>query len=638
MADLNASQKQPQGEGLRERKRRREGYHGFTSKRTALFFFILISVTLGIAGGFIYWNLSDLPAIRSLEEYPPIGSSLVYSSGGKVLAEFYIERRTFTPHYRIPDRVKKAFIAIEDVRFYYHPGVDFIGILRALYQDIRMRSIAQGGSTITQQLAKMLFLKPERSMKRKIKEIALSIQIEKHYTKDEILGLYLNQAYFGTRAYGIEAAAQTYFGKTIHELTIGESALLASLPKAPSFFSPFKNPERARERRSVVLKQMLEHKFITRKEYEEAEREPLPTVPHFRKYDAPYFVEMLRHALETRYGNDLYTAGYKIYSTIDSTMQKAAEEAVANGIAALEKRIGATPQAALVAVDLRTGAVRAMVGGSDFWKNQFNRATQALRQPGSAFKPFVYLTAIREGMTVNDMILDAPLSFHGAAPGQIWSPKNYDGKYHGPVTLKTALAKSLNAATVRLAVKLGIENIIDTAQSLGIRSKLQPYLPIALGASDVTLFEMVSAYGTFATGEYFAPMLYEKILNKEDMPLEEKKPESAELLSAEDTDEMKTLLHAVVEEGTAQKAKELKRTLYGKTGTTNDFTDAWFIGFDDRLVVGVWTGRDDHKSLGAKETGAKAALPIWIEFMKKVPPQTPVNQNPGDPQSPPRPQ
>ncbi|HAM50237.1 MAG TPA: penicillin-binding protein [Nitrospiraceae bacterium] len=592
-----------------------------SAAKILLLVLLLFSILVGIAGGFVYWNLSDLPAIRSLEEYPHIESSLVYSYDGGILAEFYMERRTFIPHYKIPERVKKAFIAIEDVRFYAHPGVDFIGLLRALYQDIRTRSITQGGSTITQQLAKMLFLTPERSMKRKIKEMALSIQIEKHYTKDEIIGLYLNQAYFGTRAYGIEAAAQTYFDKSINELTIGEAALLASLPKAPSLYSPFKNPERAKERRSAVLTDMLNYKFISRAEYEKAEQEALPTAPHFRKYEAPYYIEMLRHDLESKYNNELYTAGYRAYSTIDSRMQQAAEEAVAKGIASLEKRVAHGVQAALIAMDIPTGEIRAMVGGTDFWKNQFNRATQALRQPGSAFKPFVYLTAIKNGMTASDQILDGPISFKGARPGQLWTPKNYDGKYHGMVTLKTAIAKSFNAATVRLADRLGIEAIIDTAQDLGIRSKLQPYLPLALGASDVTLMEMVSAYHTFATGEYAKPLLYAKILNREGVLLEEHRPETTQLLSAADVQEMKILLHAVVEEGTAQRAKELKRTLYGKTGTTNDFTDAWFIGFDDQLVVGVWVGRDDHTPLGKKETGASAALPIWIEFMKTAPPQ-----------------
>lgn len=577
-------------------------------------------------------NLSDLPAIRSLEEYPPVESSLVYSGDGKILAEFYIERRTFIPHYKIPEHVKNAFIAIEDIRFYTHPGVDFIGIMRAMYHDLRTRSVAQGGSTITQQLAKMLFLKPERNIKRKIKEMVLSIQMEKHYTKNEILGLYLNQAYFGTRAYGIEAAAQTYFGKSISRLSFGEAALLASLPKAPSFYSPFKNPEKAKERRTTVLKLMLDHGFITRVQYDEAEKELLPSTPHFRKYDAPYFVEMLRQELESKYGNELYTAGYRIYSTIDSSMQKAAEQAVAGGIASLEKRVKGEAQAALIAMDVKTGAIRAMVGGTDFWKNQFNRATQALRQPGSAFKPFVYLTAIKSGFTAEDTIVDAPISFKGAKPGQPWRPKNYDGRYYGTVTLKTALAKSLNAATVRLADRLGIDNVIETAQGLGIKSRLEPYLPIALGAADVTLMEMVSAYSTFASGEWVKPMLYERILTRETVPLEEWKPDTAEIISGDAVKEMKVLLRAVVEEGTAQKAKELKRIIYGKTGTTNDYTDAWFIGFDDRLVVGVWVGRDGHTPLGPKETGARAALPIWIEFMKKVPPQIPSNQSPSDPQ------
>jgi len=596
--------------------------------KTKVIMLISLSILSGAVGGFLYWNLSDLPATRSLEGYRPVESSLVYSSDGKLLSEFYIERRTFIPHYRIPDHVKRAFIAIEDARFYSHPGVDLIGIIRALYHDIMTGSITQGGSTITQQLAKMLFLRPERSIKRKLKEAALSIQIEKRYTKDEILGLYLNQAYFGTRAYGIEAASQTYFGKSVNELSIAEAALLASLPKAPSLYSPFKNPERARERRSTVLRQMLNHRFISRAEYESAEKEPLPEIPHFRKYEAPYFIEVLRHELEARYNNELYTSGYRIYSTIDYRMQKAAEEAVTNGIASVEKRVKKGVQAALVAMDIRTGGVKAMVGGSDFWKNQFNRATQALRQPGSAFKPFVYLAAIESGMTAGDVILDAPISFKGARPGQLWTPKNYDGEYHGLVTLKTALAKSLNAATVRLADRVGVDSIIETAQRLGIRSKLQPYLPIALGASDVTLMDMVSAYGTFATGRYVRPVLYERVLNREGIPVEETRPEAAEVISQREAEEMRLLLRAVVEEGTAQRAKELKRTLYGKTGTTNEYTDAWFIGFDDRLIVGVWVGRDDHKPIGVKETGARAALPIWIEFMKKAPLQTGQDRSP----------
>ncbi len=590
--------------------------------------FIIISAFLGFAGGFLYWTLSDLPNIKLLEEYAPLESSRVYSSDGKVLAELYVERRTFIPCYQIPDHLKKAFVSVEDVRFYTHPGVDIIGIVRAMWHDIKAGSVVEGGSTITQQLARMLFLKPEKSLQRKLKEAALSIKIERRYTKDEILGMYLNQAYFGTRAYGIEAASETYFGKPAKDLSIAEAALLASMPKAPSVYSPFKNPDKAKDRRAFVLKQMNDNNFITEAQYRAAENAPMPSIPHLRKYDAPYFIETLRQQLESRLGNELYTSGFKIMSTIDSRMQQIAEEAVRNGISALEKRDAPPLEAALIAIDIRTGHIKAMVGGADFWKNQYNRATQALRQPGSAFKPFVYITAIENGMTADSYINDSPISFPGAKAGQRWSPKNYDGRYYGSVSLKTALARSLNCATIRLAASVGVENVIEMAQRLGIRSKLQPYLPIAIGASDVTLMDMVSAYSTFASGSRPRPVFYERILNRDGIVVEEIRPVFEEMLSEEDTGQIKILLKAVVDEGTAVKAKELKRPVYGKTGTTNDYTDAWFIGFDDRLVVGVWVGRDNHKPIGPKETGAQAALPIWMEFMKKAPLQTLSDQNP----------
>lgn len=466
---------------------KREKTQGKALSKKFIFIFVLVGALFGTIGGFVYWALSDLPRVNAIEEYVPAESSRVYSSDGKILAEFYYERRTFVPHYKIPDHVKKAFVAIEDVRFYSHPGVDFIGVLRALVQDIRAGGMVQGGSTITQQLAKMLFLKPEKSIMRKIKEAVLSLQIERRYTKDEILGIYLNQAYFGTRAFGIEAASQAYFGKPVTELSVGEGALLATLPKAPSQYSPFRNPEKSGERRTSVLNIMLRHKFITSAQYEHALQEPLPSSPHFRKYEAPYFVELLRQRMEHKYGREIYTAGYRIHSTIDSSMQRIAEEALERGVKNVEKRVKPGIQASLIAVDIHTGHIKAMVGGFDFWQNQFNRATQALRQPGSAFKPFVYCCALENGMSPQDVIADAPISFKGARPGQIWSPKNYDGKYHGTVTLRTALAKSLNAATVRLAGRVGIDNIIGTARKLGITSELQPYLPIALGASDVKI-------------------------------------------------------------------------------------------------------------------------------------------------------
>jgi len=584
--------------------------------RVIIIIFFMLGTLAGVGGGFLFWTLSDLPKVNAIEEYVPIESSRVYSSDRQLIAEFYVERRTFIPHYEIPSHVKKAIIAIEDIRFYGHPGVDLIGIARALIHDIRAGGMRQGGSTITQQLAKMLFLKPEKSIKRKIREAALSIQIEKRYTKDEILGLYLNQAYFGTRSYGIEAASQTYFGKTVKDLTVAEAALLASLPKAPSQYSPFRNPDKAKQRRALVLEQMLQHKFIKQEQYEAAMTEPLPTAPHYRKYEAPYFIELLRQQLEQKYGSELYTAGYKIHATIDLKMQQAAEKALTNGVKSIEKRRKPGIQASLVAIDLRTGHIKAMVGGFDFWKTQFNRATQALRQPGSAFKPFIYVTAIKDGMTSEDTILDAPISFKGSRPGQIWSPKNYDGKYHGVVTLRTALARSLNTATVRLASKVGLANVIQTARELGIRSELQPYMPLALGASDVTLIEMTRAYAAFATGKKMELIPYERIENRDMIVIDEILPKQTDILEEGVVKELRILLGAVVKEGTATRAKELKRPVFGKTGTTNDYTDAWFIGFDDNLAVGVWVGRDDHKPIGSKETGASAALPIWIEFMK----------------------
>lgn len=572
---------------------------------------------IGGMGGYFYSLFSDLPDIHKLESYTPLESSIVYSSDGKILAEFYLERRTYLPAYKIPLKVKQAFVAIEDQRFYSHYGVDFIGILRAVYKDLMAKGVVEGGSTITQQLAKMVFLKPEKSIKRKIKEVIIAARLEKLYTKDEILGMYLNQTYFGTRAYGIDAAASTYFGKPVDALSIGEIAMIAGLQKAPSSYSPFKKPEKALIRRNLVLKNMLDNGFVTQQEYDKAKEEQLPLKPFSRKYEAPYFIESIRQQLEDLYP-DLYTAGMKINSTIDFTMQKIAEEAVSNGIKSLEQRVTPGVQAALIAIDLRNGHIKALVGGTDFWETQFNRATMAVRQPGSAFKPFVYATALEKGMTADSTILDGPVSFPGGLPGKAWTPKNYDGKYHGYVPLTTAIALSLNTATVRLASQVGIKDIIDVARRCGIKSTIAPYLSSALGAADVTPMEITAAYMSFATGKRIEPIYYYKILSRDAFVLEEEESLSEDVFSEETTAQMKNLLRAVVERGTAIKAKELPRIVYGKTGTTNDFSDAWFIGFDDSLVVGVWVGRDNHVPIGNKETGARAALPIWMEFMQKI--------------------
>jgi len=579
------------------------------------FFFLIFLFFIGLFAGYVYWLFSDLPDVKALEGDRPLEASIVYSSDGHVLTEFFYERRKFVPYYEIPDLIKKAFVAAEDVRFYKHPGVDVIGILRALYRDIKAGGIVEGGSTITQQLAKMLFLKPERSITRKIKEAILSIQIEKKYTKDEILGLYLNQAYFGNRAYGIAAASETYFGKSFKELKPAEIALLASLPKAPSAFNPFKKPEVALKRRNIVLQKMLEEGFITKEQYDEALKEPLPEHPHWRRFEAPYFVETLRQQLEAKYGERLYKDGLRIYSTIDYNLQKKAEEAVQKGLAEIHKRVKPQVQAALIALDLKTGSVRALVGGNDFWETQYNRVF-SLRQPGSAFKPFVYAVALMEGWSPDDTILDAPVSFPGAVQGKSWSPRNYNNEYHGEVPLRKAIALSLNSATVRLASQVGIKKVVEFAEQCGLSTKIHPYLSTALGASDVKPIELTAAYSVFATGKKIKPIFYEKITDHNGVIIEENKPEIETILPEEIVEPMRELLREVVLSGTAQRAKELDREVYGKTGTTNDFSDAWFVGFDDNLLVGVWVGRDNHRPIGAKEAGARAALPIWIDFMK----------------------
>ncbi len=587
-------------------------------KRHIIISLFSLSLLAGIAGGYVFWMLSDLPRVDSLEEYTPAESSKVYSEDNRLIAEYYLERRTFIPYYRIPEHVKQAFISIEDIRFYEHHGIDFIRILGALYQDIKARAYVQGASTITQQLAKMLFLKPEKSIIRKIKEIALSIQIERRYTKDEILGLYLNQAYFGTQAYGIVAASQTYFGKSVDELTISDAAMLAALPKAPSRYSPFRNPLKALKRRNLVLEKMVEYGYLDEVQNYVASSETLPKKPFRRKYRAPYFVEYLRQIIEKEYEDRLYSEGLKIYSTLNLRMQEIAENAVSKGIETIEKRVPAGVQAALIAIDIGTGKIRAMVGGTDFWETQFNRATQAMRQPGSAFKPIVYLTALNIGVTPEDTIVDEEVTFQGNEPGEIWTPRNYYGIYKGEVTIRYALSHSLNSATACLAEDVGVGRIIKTAKLLGLKSELRPFLTISLGASDLTPLELVYVYKVFADGRRVDPMLYDRIVDRNGIVLDDVVQKSERVIDEGVLLEMKSLMRSVITEGTGRKARRLPRPVYGKTGTTDDYTDAWFVGFDDNVALAVWIGRDDHTPIGDRETGSRAALPIWIEFMKKI--------------------
>jgi penicillin-binding protein 1A len=588
----------------------------FSGLRLAFKFFLVpLILFIGIAGGYVYWMISSLPDIDLLTSFSPYKSSKIYSHDNVLLKELYIQRRTPVALKSVPDHVKNAFVAIEDARYFEHIGIDPIRILGALYADIKAGEYKQGGSTITQQLAKMIYLKPEKTIVRKIREIAIALQLERKFTKDQILELYLNQAYFGSRAYGIQAAAEAYFGKGVTQLTLPEGAMLAALPKAPTAYSPFKNPEKCRTRRKFVLKRMLETGIIDKFQYSLAEKEPLPTIFHGRVSKAPYFVDYCVGKLKERYGDQLYTSGLKIYTTLDYQMQKIADDAVKSGIVDLNTRGVTNVQAALVAIEIKTGKIRAIVGGINYEKSEFNRATQALRQPGSAFKPIVYLAALLEGYHYDSVIQDKPLTLTTEEDPRPWTPKNYSGNYRGDVTLKQGLALSLNAATIDLAIRVGIRDVIKTAKILGIHSEVYPVYPSALGASETTLLELASAYATLATGKRVAPQCIDRIIDKKTMSLQEPTSRTEIVIHPSALSDIRTMLKAVVEEGTGRRALSLNRPVYGKTGTTNNNVDALFVGFDDRLAVGVWVGKDNHEPIGEKETGARAALPIWINFM-----------------------
>ncbi len=589
-------------------------------------FLILMAVLIGGSAGFFIYSIWDLPEVTALEEYKPSITSRVYSENNKLLAEFFMENRTPVALVDVPANMIDAIIATEDTRFYSHRGIDFHGIARALVRNIRAKKVLEGGSTLTQQLAKILFLTPERSYSRKLKEIALALKIEQRYTKNEILSLYLNQIYFGNGAYGVESAAQIYFDKPARDLTIAECGLLAGLPRSPRYYSPFKSPDQAISRRAYVLNRMVAMNSITSIQAEEAKKAGLPTRPYSKsKWSAPYFVEYIRQKVEERFGSSLlYSGGINIYTTLNDELQNHAEEAVRSGLAKISARNGkitASPaplQAALLAIDPLTGHIRAMVGGRDFNESQFNRTWQALRQPGSAFKPVIYAAALDLGFGSADLLDDSPLSVKLDRKNN-WSPENFNRNYQGAVTLRKALAQSLNLPTIRLLNKIGIESAIRYARRFGIKSHLGPYLSLALGSSDVTLAELTSAYAIFANhGIKLEPAAILSITDSSGQVLYAGTALPEQVLKTESAYLITNLLRGAIERGTGWKARELGKPAAGKTGTTNDYRDAWFIGYTPALVAGVWVGYDDHRSIGPKETGAHSALPIWLEFMKKA--------------------
>ncbi len=668
-------------------------------KRLLKFFFFVLSVGVLSALAvvlflWIKWNTVDLPSKKEILNYRPPLVTEVYDRNGKLIGEFFVQRRIYVPIDKIPEKLKLAFLAAEDARFYKHKGIDITGIIRALIADIKARKFVQGGSTITQQVAKNMFLTPEKTISRKIKEMILAMKLERTLSKDKILELYLNMIYFGHGSYGVAAAAQTYFGKPLDKLTLAECALLAGIPKAPGRYSPYLNIEAAYKRRNWVLKRMYEEGFITKKEYSVALAEGIVLAKErIRRVDlVPYFNEFIRRKLIEKYGQDkVLKGGLKVYTTLDYKLQELAREELLKGLIDLEKRHGLIDKdqpykplvgrvklvteksvvvdvdgrdytiwdlpknvyfkpkqrvkfwfdrdgrirfwkppevnGALLSIDLNTMGVVAMVGGYDYAVSKFNRAWQARRQPGSSFKPVVYSAALENGFTPFTLVLDAPVVYQIPASvakesglPRYWVPQNYEGDFLGPIPLWRALALSRNTVSVRLVDRIGIDKVIEMARRLGITSPLRRDLSIALGSSEVTLWELLRAYTVFAKGGYLCEPIYiTKVEDYDGKVLElNDKPLCINVMDAMISDSMLYMLRKVVETGTGRKALSLGRPAAGKTGTTNDYRDAWFFGFTPNLATGVYVGYDDHRSLGDRETGARAALPIWLGYMKRA--------------------
>lgn len=742
---MHAKKPAPQPPALPRRPQKRGLLKRFVLFLASMVFVFGITAATAVVAGYYYIS-ADLPKINSLMDYRPPIISKVFADDQRVIAEFFKERRIVVPLAEVPPLLVQAFIAAEDSRFYQHQGFDPFSILRAFLKNLEAGTIKQGGSTITQQVTRSFLLSPERSYVRKIKELILSYRIEKAFTKKEILFLYLNQIYLGHGAYGVEAAAQNYFGKSVKELSLAECAMLAGLPQAPSRYSPFRHPDQARQRQLYVLNRMVEEGFIAAEQAAEAREVLLDIKPRRNIYieEVPYYTEHVRRSIEARYGTEaLYTQGLQIRTAVNIGFQKTAEAEVLKGLIDLDKRQGyrgplkslapeeveafcrelqaeldrkpleagmvvrgvvvqvndtarsvtvrlgdqqghiglaemnwarkpnpdvayaaarikrpgealkvgdvilvkikenrkqdtepwrlaleqdPAAQGALLCIEAETGLVKAMVGGRDFVETQFNRALQSRRQPGSAFKPIIYAAALdrtfsdaNKFYTPASMIIDSAVVFEDKARDQSWKPKNYRETFYGPTLMREALAQSRNVVTVKLLQDIGVDYTIDYARRLGITSDLTRTLSLALGASGVSLFELTRAYSVFANqGELVEPVFVLSVTDRDGRVLEEAQADRRRVIEAGTAYLMTSMLESVVQHGTGQKAKALNRPAAGKTGTTNDTYDAWFIGYTREYIAGVWVGFDDEQPLGKTETGAAAALPIWLGFMQRV--------------------
>jgi penicillin-binding protein 1A len=685
--------------------------------RLAFSFILICAVALGAAAGLLFVYTSDLPEIHALEEYRPNVVTELYADDGQSIGSFALQRRILLTYNQIPKVLRDAILTTEDQHFEEHWGVDLPRVLEAAWHDILHHQIKEGASTLTMQLAGGLFLnRSDRSFHRKIQETILALEIERHYTKEQIFTMYCNQIYLGAGNYGFEAASEYYLNKPVGQLTLDEAALLAAIIRGP-IYSPTAHPDRAVARRNLVLSIMAHERRITPAQAQAASAQPLGLRVSLSRHDlAPYFVEEVRQYLEHTYGTvAVHEQGLRVYTSLNVAMQKAADQAVRDGLHAYDRRHGwrgelvnilsenlgsletyqsddwrgtiqkgdyvrglvtsvepkfamvkigpyrtmLTPadfswtgrksptqllkagdlavvsiheirgnavlvqleqepvaQAALLAIDNATGEIKAMVGGYDFEESKFNRATQALRQTGSSFKVYVYATALGQGLTPFDTVLDEPITYRSG--GQEYTPHNYDEKFEGRITLRRALADSRNVPAVRLLDQVGIQSVIDVARRFGISSPLPPYLPLALGAGDLTLLEHTSAFTVFPDdGIHIEPHYLRRVTSYDGALLEETRPNVTDVIPPGVARTMVAMLRDVVQFGTGVRAKELGRPSAGKTGTTNDFTDAWYIGFTPQLTAGVWVGNDDKRiSLGKKETGARAALPIWLAFVQ----------------------
>ncbi|OPY88629.1 MAG: Penicillin-binding protein 2D [Smithella sp. PtaU1.Bin162] len=599
----------------------------------ALFVVILLVFAAGAVG---YYILAiDLPGIAALKDYRPSIASCVYDDNNELIDEFFLEDRKIIKIDEVPKIVHHAFIAAEDSRFYQHQGFDMQSISRALFKNFEAGHIVQGASTITQQVAKMMYLSPEKKYMRKVREAILAYKIDKYLTKDEILNLYLNQIYLGHGTYGIESASLGYFGKSAKSLTLPEAAMLAGLPKAPSTYSPFLHYDKAKQRQIYVLTRMVEDAYISPSEMKRAAETPMKLRPVKPKDKvAAYFIESVRRYVQEKYGADvLYKEGLSIYTTLNLSAQKYAREAIEQGLTELEDREKyehGLVQGALYCMDVKTGAIRAMVGGRDFNKSEFNRATQSRRQPGSAFKPLIYTAAFDKGMNPSTRFVDSPVVFEDVSKEDgLWKPKNFDEKFLGPITMRTALVQSRNVVTIKILQEIGIDYAASYAMNMGITSPISRNLSLALGTSGITLQEMVRAYGVLANeGKKVTPYFIKKIVDRTGNVFEETKVQSEQVIDPRIAFMTTYIMQDVVESGTGRRVKSIGRPVAGKTGTTNDVRDAWFIGFTPSTITGIWVGFDQEISLGKKEVGGRAAAPMWLYFMEKYLSNTPVEAFP----------